>query len=75
MLYLRRGDEEIQAYMDLIGVWSKNFVHDEVHWAQIEAAARMLVAKPEGKRRLSSKQVREICGLAVTALIRPRQAP
>lgn len=48
MSYLCRGGEELRAYMDLIGVWSKNFVRDEVHWAQIEAAAHMLVANLKG---------------------------
>jgi hypothetical protein len=59
-LYEQRA-QETEAYIAWLVVRSRRFVCSEVHWPQIEAVARELLAKPKGERRLSARQVREIC--------------
>lgn len=60
--YMSGGPDEANAYIEWLAVRSRMFVCSEVHWPQIEAVARELLAKPKGERRLWSPQVREICG-------------
>jgi hypothetical protein len=59
--YMSSGREETAAYLAWIVARSRAFVESVVHWPQIEAVAHALLAKPIGKRWLSSKEVREIC--------------
>jgi hypothetical protein len=59
--YMSNDPKETKAYIAWLAVRSRGFVCSEVHWPQIEAVARELLAKPKGERRLSARQVREIC--------------
>lgn len=53
--------EETKAYIAWLDVRARMFVHATIPWAQIKAVARELLARPKGKRSLSSQQVVEIC--------------
>jgi hypothetical protein len=70
--YMSNGPKETEAYIAWLAVRSRGFVCSEVHWPQIEAVARELLAKPKGERRLSARQVREICRRVTQDLVRQR---
>ena len=72
--YMSSGPKETEAYTRWIFERAQAFVGSVVHWPQIEAVARELLAKRKGQRRRSSKEVREICRLALCSSSMASQA-
>jgi hypothetical protein len=73
--YMSSGPKETEAYTRWIFERAQAFVASVVHWSQIEAVARELLVKRKGQRRRSSKEVREICRLALCSSPWPRKPP